>query len=184
MVSRRRLTHWMVEQAVSALTTNRDTCIVFQGDVGPAEGPVRVVRDGKRWTLTRYLYFRVEGIAPSPAICLLPGGCNTDGCFNPFHHVASRRRGTRVQTRCPHGHEYTPSNIIHGGKYKCRTCYEARKARRRTGEYGNGWCRKGHRLSKKNTYRWVDAAGKTHRRCRRCQLDSQHAYRNRMKENA
>lgn len=175
-----RLTPILVEHIVSVLTVNPDRCVVMAP--GMAEKP-RITRDGVRWSLHRYLYMRIEGTALSRDLCLVPGGCQTRGCLNPHHRVVTTYRGSGPRAVCPNGHEYTPGNIIHRGKYKCLTCHEAQLARRRKTEFRRGWCRNGHRLTKSNTYRWTDASGATHRRCRRCQLDRQRAYRNRTKEN-
>lgn len=176
-----RVTPYVVEQIVSTLTDAPDKCVVLALDMSAEP---RITRDGVRWSLHRYLYARVTGVTLPKELCLLPGGCRTPRCLNPWHRVVSSVRGTGPRTRCPNGHEYTPSNIIHGhGKYKCRACHEASLARRRVTDFRRGWCRNGHRLTKANTYRWTDADGHLHRRCRRCQLNRQHAYRNRQKEN-
>jgi hypothetical protein len=176
-----RLSPYLVEQIVSTLTLNPDRCVVMALGMNPSP---RITRDGKRWSLHRYLYWRATGVELPRTLALLEGGCLTRGCINPHHRKVSSVRGTGPRTACPNGHEYTPSNIMHGhGRYKCLTCHEARLARRRTTEFRRGWCRQGHRLSRDNVYLWTDASGKTHRRCRRCQLDRQHAYRNRSKEN-
>jgi hypothetical protein len=176
-----RLTPYLVEQIVSTLAQNADGCVVMAPDITPNP---RIVRDGKRWALHRYLYFRVLGVELPRTLALMPGGCTTRGCINPSHGIVTSVRGSGANSHCPNGHEYTPSNVLHGNRYiKCRTCNEARKARRRTTNYRAGWCRQGHKLTRSNTYRWTDADGRAHRRCRQCQLDRQHAYRNRQKEN-
>lgn len=178
----RRLTKWMVEDMVRTLATDPDTCILLSSAVTPGKGPARVIRDGKRWSLHRYLYYRVEGVEPDPTYALLPGGCATDGCLNPFHRVPSKWRAGSKRTRCPNGHKYTPSNTIKGGRYRCRKCTVDRNARRRKQEYPQGWCHHGHRMSGSNVYRYTRADGTTGRKCRTCQLDRQRAYRERNKQ--
>lgn len=176
-----RLTPALVEQMVSVLTVNPDRCVVMAP--GMTAKP-RIVRDGKRWSLHRYLYARCLGVELPRTLALMPGGCTTRECINPSHGIVTSVRGSGPHTHCPNGHEYTPSNVLHGNRYiKCRTCNEARKARRRTTNHRAGWCRQGHKLTAGNTYRWLDAKGNAHRRCRRCQIDRQHAYRQRQKEN-
>ena len=64
------------------------------------------------------------------------------------------------------------------GRYRCRLCWEARHQRPR-----KTTCRQGHPLTEDNLYRWTDASGFEHSRCRQCQIDRQHAYRQRQKEN-
>src|SRR5690606_6985632 len=57
----RRLTYWVVEEMVRHLSGDRADCLVLHPSMVPQNGEPRVVRDGKRWLLHRYLYYRVEG---------------------------------------------------------------------------------------------------------------------------
>lgn len=175
-----RLTPYLVDQMVSVLAQNPDRCVVMALDMTPNP---RIVREGKRWTLHRYLFYRVNGVPLPSRLCLLPGGCTTRGCLNPGHRIATTSHGAYSRRTCVNGHEYTPSNISHGTRWKCVKCHAAWNERRRTSTHQRGVCRNGHKMTKSNVYRWLDANGTSHRRCRRCQLNSQHAYRNRKKEN-
>lgn len=176
MSERIRLTHWVVEDMVRTLMRDNDVCMVLNPDMRPKAGMPRVDRDGHKWYLHRYLLHRVSGRETDE--CLL-AACPTSGCVNPFHFERSRRRGRRVITHCPNGHEYTPENIERRGAYKCKTCRKARLARNRKGEHGRGYCRKGHRFTKKNTYVITAADGTTSRKCRTCTIDNQRRYRER-----
>lgn len=176
MSERRRLDAWTVEEMVRTLQRDPDLCLVLHEDMWPDTGMPRVQRDGKRWSLHRYLLFRVTAEEPKESLL---AACPTYRCLNPFHFERSMRRGRRVVTHCPNGHEYTPRNTEKHGKYKCKTCREARLARKRKGEYGRGYCRHGHKLTKNNVYLYTTASGRTFRKCRRCQLSNQRAYRER-----
>jgi hypothetical protein len=165
---------------VSVLTINPDRCVVMALDM--TRNP-RIVREGKRWALHRYLHYRLIGVEVPREVALLPGGCTTRDCLNPHHRVLTFARGTFQRKACPNGHPYTPTNTSFGTRWKCRKCHEDWLARKRASTRRVGWCRNGHKMTKRNVYRWVDAKGTAHRRCRRCQLERQHAYRQRMKEN-
>lgn len=168
-----RLSPFLVEQIVSTLTVDPDRCVVMAPGMNPEP---RVVREGKRWSLHRYLYFRLTGIDLPRSEALLWNHCGTRGCMNPFHRKVTRRRG--VRRVCPNGHPYTAENTIRDqGRYRCRICWEARHQRPR-----KTTCRQGHPLTEDNLYRWTDASGFEHSRCRQCQIDRQHAYRNRQKK--
>lgn len=176
-----RLTPYLVEQIVSTLTQNPDRCVVMAPGMNPYP---RIVRDGRRWALHRYLYARFMGVDLPRTLALMPGGCPTRGCITPAHGIVTSVRGHGgPHSHCPNGHEYVPSNVSHGTRWKCVRCHDAWLARKRTTTKRRGYCRHGHKMTKTNVYRWTDASGKTHRRCRRCQIDRQHAYRNRQKEN-
>lgn len=175
-MTERRLDAWTVEEMVRTLDRDPNICIVLNPSMMPKTGMPRVTRDGKRRFLHRYLLFRLT--AEETTECLLVA-CPTSGCMNPFHYERSMRRGRRVVTHCPNGHEYTPSNVEKHGRYKCKTCRVARLARNRKGEHGRGYCRHGHKLTKGNTYLYTTAAGETKRKCRRCTIDNQRRYRER-----
>lgn len=170
-----RLTAWMVDEMVYTLIDKPDACLVVHG----VEGIPRIKRNGKTVRLHRYLYFAATGTELSRSVCLQAGRCGGAGCLNPFHFEITRRRAPRKRKRCPNGHEYTPSNTLHRGRARCRTCYEAMLARRRTGKYPNGYCRKGHRISGDNVYVSRRGDGGVDRRCRRCGLERRHAYNER-----
>lgn len=63
--------------------------------------------------------------------------CRNRGCVNPRHmelvtSVENTKRGREVTTECPHGHEYTPDNVLYtsqGYRY-CRTCKNERVRRK------------------------------------------------------
>lgn len=174
-----RINEWIVEDMVRALEGDRDTCIVLNASMMPKTGTPRVIRDGKRWTLSRYLYYRVTGTDPREAMLSI---CPIEGCLNPFHRELSMRRSRAHLKGCPNGHDYTPENTLRHGRYRCKQCYLDRLARKRKGAYGNGYCRsKGHRLTKANTYNYTTKDGRQQRRCRTCALDNQRLYRERKK---
>lgn len=171
-----RLTPWVVEEMVEFLAESPDTCLLLNPSMMPKSGMPRVNREGKRRSLPRYLYLRVKSEEPEG---FLLAACSTPGCLNPFHFELSQRRGGRVITHCPNGHPYTPDNIERVGKFKCKTCREARLARRRKGKYGRGYCHKGHKYTPSNTYTTREPDGTLTRRCRTCQKDNQRRYRER-----
>jgi len=175
-VASARLTPLLVEQMVSVLTTNPDRCVVMAPDM--TRNP-RIVRDGRRQTLHRYLFERLSGVELARGMYLLPGGCDTAECLNPWHHVLTDTPAERMV--CPNGHRYRADDAP--GRYRCRICYEARKARRRKPREPQRRCHNGHRLTKATVYQWTDKNGKRHRRCRRCQIEAQRNYRARHKEN-
>lgn len=177
MTERKRLDHWTVENMVRTLQEDPDLCLVLNPSMRPKTGMPRVHRDGRLVYLHRYLLARVSTGEPTRD-CLL-AACPTPGCVNPFHFERSKRRGRRVITHCPNGHEYTPDNVEKHGKYKCKTCRASRLARRRVGEHGSGYCRNGHRLTKSNRYVIVMADGRVVRPCRTCRIEAQRAYRER-----
>ncbi len=174
-----RLDHWLVEDMVRTLEKDPDKCIVLNPSMMPKTGMPRVTRDGRKVALHRYLYSRV--MSGPLRECLL-AACPTPGCMNPFHYERSMRRGRRIITHCPNGHEYTPENIERHGRYKCKACRADRLRRKRKGEHGRGYCRKGHRLTKTNTYYTTRANRVVERRCRTCQIDNQRRYRERKKQ--
>lgn len=164
---------------VTALKKDPDMCIILNPAMRPKTGMPRVTRDGKRWSLHRYLLFRATGETPHEALIAT---CPTEHCLNPFHMERSMRRGLRVRTHCPNGHEYTPSNIAITGRYKCKKCIRDRKARMRKGKYGRGYCRSGHKLTAENSYFYRTTDGRILRKCRTCTIDNQRRYRERKKE--
>lgn len=83
---------WIVEEMVKTLEEKPNACLLLNPTLVPLRGPVRVRRDGVRWSLHRYLLYRVTGEVPDPEIALLEGGCKTRGCQNPFHRIESRKR--------------------------------------------------------------------------------------------
>lgn len=172
----RRLTPWIVEEMVDFLRESPDTCLLLNPSMIPKTGMPRVNRDGRRIALHRYLYLRVT--EEEPGGCLL-AACPTPGCLNPFHWELSQRRGRRIITHCPNGHEYTPDNIERVGKFKCKQCRIDRLARRRKGKYGRDYCRHGHKKTPGNTYTTREPDGTLTRRCRTCQKDNQRRYRER-----
>lgn len=174
-----RIDKWIVEDMVRTLEKDPGKCIVLNPSMVPKAGMPRVARDGRTVALHRYLYTRIAGEPPRE--CLL-AACPTPGCLNPFHYEKSMRRGRRVITQCPNGHDYTPDNIERHGRYKCKACRSSRLARKRKGEHGRGYCRKGHRLSKSNVYYTTRRNGVVERRCRTCQINNQRLYRERKKQ--
>ena len=177
---RRRLDAWIVEDMVRALESDPDICLVLNPSMRPQTGMPRVAHQGKRIFLHRYLLIRATG--EDTKECLL-AACPTPNCLNPFHFERSMRRGRRVRTHCPNGHEYTPENIERHGDYKCKQCQADARARRRKGEHGRGYCREGHRLTKTNSYFIRSASGRVTRRCRTCHLANQRRYRERKNAN-
>lgn len=174
-----KIDHWIVEDMVRTLEGDPDKCIVLNPNMMPKTGMPRVNRDGHTVYLHRYLYTRHTG---EPLLECLLAACPTIRCLNPFHYEKSKRRGRRVITHCPNGHEYTPDNIDRHGRYKCKTCRSLRLARKRKGKYGRGYCRKGHRLTKSNVYRITRRNGVVSRQCRTCQINNQRLYRERKKQ--
>lgn len=172
----RRLSHWIVEDMVATLTRDPDICLVLNPEMVPKTGMPRVVRDGKRYLLHRYLLFRHSGREPREALL---AACPTPGCLNPYHFERSMRRSRKIVTHCPNGHEYEPHNVVKGQRYKCLICHEMNKARRRKGEFGQGYCPRGHRHTKTNTYITRRDDGTTRKRCRKCALETQRRYRER-----
>ena len=57
--------------------------------------------------------------------------CKNRVCLNPNHleavtHQENIRRSLVLLTHCPHGHEYTPENLVKSAKWKtCRICRNA-----------------------------------------------------------
>lgn len=84
-----RLTRWLVDEIVRSHLANPGACIQLNG-YGP--GPHRVMRDGRKWYLHRYLEYVDTGVEPDPLWAMLPGGCTTDGCLNPRHRIPSLKR--------------------------------------------------------------------------------------------
>lgn len=179
-MTRRRVDRWIVEDMVRALENDRDICLVLNPSMRPQDGMPRVEQNGSRVYLHRHLLFRTTGEVTTD--CFI-AACPTPFCVNPFHFERSRRRGRRVITHCPNGHEYTPDNVEYHGNYKCKTCRINRLARNRKGQHGQGYCHKGHRLTQANTYVITMANGKVVRPCRTCRLDNQRRYRERKRAN-
>lgn len=175
----RRLTYWVVEEMVRHLSGDRADCLVLHPSMVPQNGEPRVVRDGKRWLLHRYLYYRVEG---HDSDLLFVKACDTLGCLNPYHRLQVKRGSARTHRLCPNGHEYRKADVRPDGSRGCLRCERARRersnARRRKGRFPRGRCPKGHRLSGDNVYRTRRADGTYRRRCRTCAIDTQKNYRN------
>lgn len=180
----RRLTQWVVEEMVRQLAEDRDVCLVLHPAMVPANGVPRVIRDGRRWLLHRYLYYRMEG-EDSPMLFLQDGTCQTLGCMNPYHRWQAPKGSARVHRRCPNNHEYRASDIRPDGTRQCGRCKRAHRerhnAKRRKGKYRRGWCPKGHRMTRDNVYITTSKDGRTHRKCRICAIDRQRTYRERKK---
>lgn len=90
---------WIVEEMVSTLAEKPDACMILAPSLVPEHGPIRVRRGGVRWSLHRYLLYRVTGVEPDPSVALLSGGCTTIGCQNPFHRIESRRRSMSAERK-------------------------------------------------------------------------------------
>lgn len=101
---------WIVEAMVSTLTDQPDACLILAPGLLPASGPVRVRRGGVRWSLHRYLLYRVTGEVPDPKVALISGGCTSRQCQNPFHRIESRRRSMSVERK----REYRREKRQHG----------------------------------------------------------------------
>lgn len=95
---------------------------------------------GKSWRAHRLCYQMVRNVVLSPEQ-FLHHTCGKKLCINPdhleitdqLHHVDSAVYGNKEKTHCPHGHEYTPENIVwgRGGRSReCRICKYARIRRR------------------------------------------------------
>lgn len=90
---------WIVEEMVKTLEAKPDACLILAPALTPARGPIRVRRGGVRWSLHRYLLYRVTGEKPDPVIALLEGGCSSPGCQNPFHRIKSKRRSMSAERK-------------------------------------------------------------------------------------
>lgn len=176
MTGRHRLTRWVVAEMLDTLTRTPDVCLVLNESMRTKDIPRVFDEHGRRVYLHRYLLAQIEG--GDTKECLLDA-CPTSGCLNPFHFERSMRRGRRIIPQCPNGHDYTPENLTTHPRYRCKRCWEDRKARRRKGEYGHGYCRSGHKLTKRNSYYYTKADGKRGRKCRTCTIDNQRRYRER-----
>lgn len=165
----------MLDDVIQTLRNNPSLCITFAADVYRTDGAIMLSRDGKQWYLHRYL---AHVLGWPMAAYMKPGGCGTFGCMNPRHRILATHPGHGSRLVCPNGHPYTPRTTIPGrGKLRCAICRDARNARRRKGVRRRGYCAKGHRLTNDNVYRWHDAKGREHRRCRRCTIDRMRASR-------
>lgn len=160
----------LTEEAVLAsLRAEPDTCITFPPEAY-RNGTILIYRDNLTWRLPRYLDEQIH-FKLREDIYLL-SNCKTKGCMNPNHFVASRRP-YKERRACINGHRYTKKNLLpEGQRDRCRECYEAKLARRRSGGagYPRGWCHKGHKLTPENSYLTTDRDGVTHRRCKQCHL--------------
>lgn len=140
------------------------------------DGSAVVTVDGLQISLHRHLYKLAIGpLAPSQK--LLPN-CITKGCANPLHRKMKTASGRSSRKTCPNGHSYKGNEMPAGSRARCRTCYEARKARVRvTDREYDGNCLKGHKLTESNVYVNTDRKGLVHRRCKKCHLARTRAYR-------
>lgn len=155
---------------MQALRDDPTVCITFPEDAYRKDGSIMIHRNNRSIRLHRYLAEQL-GCPVERGVYLHPD-CKTTGCMNPFHRKASRRSSVgRNATSCPVGHKYTAANLLTEGRYRCRTCRDARNARRRTGPRGGGYCGKGiHRLTASNVYVETDVTGRVHRRCAPCHI--------------
>lgn len=173
-----RITREMELAVLETIIENPSACITFPKAMYRADGSIVITRDNLSYRLHRYLEYRLTGVEIDQRSYRLPG-CDTTGCQNPHHRIESTGPTLRrVTTHCTNGHDYTPENTLVGGRDRCKTCRDARLARRRTTpNQQKGMCRQGHKLTADNSYTWLDAKGRTCRRCKRCTLTRMRATR-------
>jgi hypothetical protein len=139
------------------------------------QGRILVSRDGLRQFLHRRLWERVTGVKMDRRTFMLPF-CDQWGCVNPTHFTDHATPYLRL-SKCRNGHYYTSRDYTRKGTYQCQKCKAARALRRNTGrpthhevEAARTSCPYGHEYTPENTYRWQDARGSIHRKCRACAL--------------
>lgn len=119
-------------------------CIEWTGAINSG-GYGNLWYEGKYWKAHRLAWAQANG--PIPPGMFVLHRCDNPPCVNLEHLflgtaadntadmlAKGRSRGQRV-THCPHGHEYTPGNTYLSaegtGHRHCRTCVQARRARKR-----------------------------------------------------
>jgi hypothetical protein len=155
-------------ELLARLRLTPDAHVLMEPSDYRADGSVLIHRGNRAMRLHRYLAVQM-GYTLTPDIALLPK-CDVEGCQNPRHFEPSRRRSRGGPTHCPNNHAYADQKPLAGkGKQRCRICRDARNARRRVeGGRAAGRCKLDHPLTPANTYRWTDAQGRAHRKCKRC----------------
>lgn len=183
MGQKRRITPLIVQDMVRVLTSDKKSCIVLHPDMLPKSG-VPLVSDGEgnRLRLPRYLYEAVEG-EPLGRECIIMNCPRRKDCLNPYHGTRSLRRSVGPRSRCVNGHLIQKSRKTPNAHYVCAKCYEQSKIVRRKGEYGNGWCKRGHELAGDNVRMYLDKKTGRHKNvCRICAAERVRQYRKRKAE--
>ena len=120
-------------------TRTPDGCLIFDGT--PNNSGYGLFYDGNKERLAhRWAYEHHYG--PIPAGLVINHLCRQKMCVNPEHlEAVTQRDNTRYSdealgirsgaTHCPHGHEYTPDNLVKGKHRKCKTCHRERAAAQR-----------------------------------------------------
>lgn len=148
--------------------------IVFDPEDYRADGRIMIYRDNLGQTLQVRLFTILIGTVPRG--WYLRRTCPDARCVNPHHFSLTKTTRARPEF-CPNGHRYTPANTLPDGRARCRSCYEARLARRRKTGRKFGYCRNGHELTEDNVYTFTDVRGRVHRRCKTCHLERVRAKR-------
>lgn len=185
-----RFTREMEQEIILALRNDNDTCIVLPDEAYRDDGNILIHRDNISQFLHRYLYRKLIDPKLGRSRFLLQT-CTTPGCMNPYHRNKSPQPGRlRQATHCPNNHEYTPENTLPEGRDRCRTCRDARRARRGIGTNGPSvaelnsaktHCPHGHKYTEDNTYYSKTPNGGYRRKCRTCTIDRTRAARNNQK---
>jgi hypothetical protein len=177
MTHKPTLTPEIEEQMIAALKADPDVHLVMPSSSYRTDGSVVVYRDNLSGVRAqRHLHNRVIRQLSRNEYLRGPW-CAEPGCMNPYHyHLVTRT--IDPPTHCPNGHAYTPENTLPDGRARCRTCYEAAKAKKRDPNAGPSvadvnrqktHCIHGHEFTPQNTYisLW---RGHRRRRCRTCAI--------------
>jgi hypothetical protein len=163
-----RFTRELEESVLTNLAYRPDSHLVFAPGDYRADGRIMVYRDNLGTTIQHRLYRQLVG--PIPRGKYLTRTCTETRCVNPHHYRLTSTTRARPAT-CPNGHPYTSDNTLPTGRARCRICKENRLARHRKTGRKAGYCKRGHRLTKQNSYLYVDRMGREHRRCKICHLE-------------
>ena len=156
-------------QVLNSLRNGAQDHITFAADEY-RHGHITIYRDNLGKSLHRYLWEQVFG--PLRKGLFMKRECDEPRCVNPYHFGLTRTSRPLAE-KCPKGHRYTEGNtVIRKGVRHCLTCRRAANARRSTGGRRPGFCKRNHKLTEANSYRWVDRQGRTHRRCKKCTLEA------------